>query len=297
MPTIDFTEIPRANISSGEQDSFELFARDVLESLGYKVISGPDRGSDGGKDILVLETRTGVGGETHIPWLVSCKHTAHSGNSVGVSDEQDIIDRVNAHQCAGFIGFYSTLPSSSLTRKLEGLKTSDSSFEFQVFDKERIERFLLYSGIGQHIAERFFPVSYQAWRKENFGIALAMARVGMPQPIAYKFSGDDKTFTLEEVLKMYPQGNQYLFDPFMPVGFIFCNNILGITKLFRGDEMVDPPRDYFVQRDKSIEREIAALRQERTQQTKEPQNSNRPKKRNAAKKKMVLRSKRRNRKK
>ena len=116
MPQLDFKEIPQANLASGEQDTFELFARDFLDLYGFEVLSGPDRGSDLGRDLIVLERRTGVGGETQVRWLVSCKHKAHSGQSVGLSDEQDISDRLRAHGCNGFIGFYSTLPAASLTQ-------------------------------------------------------------------------------------------------------------------------------------------------------------------------------------
>ena len=43
---IDYCEIP----SDGE--IWELFARDLLEELGFIIESGPDRGADGGKDIF-----------------------------------------------------------------------------------------------------------------------------------------------------------------------------------------------------------------------------------------------------
>jgi hypothetical protein len=33
MPQLDFKEIPQANLASGEQDTFELFAREFLECL------------------------------------------------------------------------------------------------------------------------------------------------------------------------------------------------------------------------------------------------------------------------
>lgn len=119
MAILDFKEIPEANKATGIQDTFELFARDFFDYLPYKSIGEPDRGADAGKDILVEETRTGVGGETKIKWLISCKHKAHSGKSVTPSDEGDIRDRVEANDCQGFIGFYSTLPSSGLNRKLQ----------------------------------------------------------------------------------------------------------------------------------------------------------------------------------
>lgn len=143
MPRLDFKEIAQANKATGDQDSFELLAGEFLELGGYKILSGPDRGNDLGRDLIALETRPGVGRETHVKWLVSCKHKAHSGKSVGLGDEQDIVDRVRAHNCVGFIGFYSTLPSSSLTQKLTSIKSNNSSFDFQFFDREYIERYLL----------------------------------------------------------------------------------------------------------------------------------------------------------
>lgn len=110
MSIIDFKEIPPANSGNGDQDSFELFARDfVVEILGLKIISQPNRGADGGKDFLAEEIQSGTISETHIRWLVSCKHFAHSGKSVSDSDEQNILDRVHQHMADGFIGFYSTI--------------------------------------------------------------------------------------------------------------------------------------------------------------------------------------------
>jgi len=41
MPILDFLEIPRADVASGEQDCFELFARDFLSVFGYTIVSGP----------------------------------------------------------------------------------------------------------------------------------------------------------------------------------------------------------------------------------------------------------------
>ena len=111
---IDFTEIPPANSGNGLQDSFELFARDFLECVGYEIVVAPNCGADGKKDLIVHETRTGIGGRTTIAWLVSCKHYAKSGKAVSDVDEPDITDRVKKHNCNGFMGFYSTIPATSL---------------------------------------------------------------------------------------------------------------------------------------------------------------------------------------
>lgn len=71
---LDFKEIPQANLGSGNQDTFELFARDFLQILCYEIIQHPDRGADGKKDLIVRESRLGLSGVSHLKWLVSCKH-------------------------------------------------------------------------------------------------------------------------------------------------------------------------------------------------------------------------------
>ena len=48
MAVLDFKEIPKAHKVSGLQDTFELFARDFLSFIGYKILTDPDRGADGG---------------------------------------------------------------------------------------------------------------------------------------------------------------------------------------------------------------------------------------------------------
>ena len=164
MAAINFKEIPEAHLGGGLQDTFELFARDFLELLGYKVLESPSRGADGGKDVVVLEKRTGVGGETHIRWLVSCKHKAHSGGSVNPQEESNIRDRVEANACSGFIGFYSTLPSSGLSNVIAGLA---AMVETQTFDRERIESNLLKTPESIQLARRYFPESVSTWMVEN----------------------------------------------------------------------------------------------------------------------------------
>jgi len=168
MAAIDFKEIPEAHLGGGLQDTFELFARDFLTHLGYVVTEDPSRGADGGKDLIVVERRSGVGGETSIRWLVSCKHKAHSGSSVTPQDEANIRDRVEANHCNGFIGFYSTLPSSGLSDAIKGLS---AKAETQVFDREKIESYLLKSPDGVHLAKRYFAKSISAWIGEHPGPA------------------------------------------------------------------------------------------------------------------------------
>ena len=160
MPVLDFKEIPKAHEGSGLQDTFELFARDFLMYCGYEIAENPSRGADGGKDLLVIESRIGISGITNIKWLVSCKHKAHSGASVSPDDESNIRDRLEMHGCTGFIGFYSTLPSSGLADALNKLK---EKFEVQTFDRERIEGKLLENINGISLAKRYFMKSMSNW--------------------------------------------------------------------------------------------------------------------------------------
>jgi restriction endonuclease len=162
MATLDFKEIPEAH-TGANRDCFELFAREFLNHHGFEIIEDPDRGADGGRDLIVDEKRIGIAGETTIRWLVSCKHKAHSGNSVGVGDEIDIRDRVETNKCDGFLAFYSTVPSSGLSNKL---RPADA-YGCETYDCEKIERYLLSSLSGQKLARRFFPKSMGAWDSEN----------------------------------------------------------------------------------------------------------------------------------
>lgn len=158
---LDFKEIPQANIGSGLQDTFELFTRDFLQYLGYRIVSNPDRGADGKKDLIVDEVIQGITSEYTIRWLVSCKHYAHSGAAVKDIDEPNIIERLKQHKCDGFMGVYSTLSANSLKGLLTGIENNT------IFDHELIEGLLLRDAEGQHLAARYFPKSYASYRIEN----------------------------------------------------------------------------------------------------------------------------------
>lgn len=164
MPIVDFKEVPEAHVASGNQDSFELFCQEFLKFLGLQIVSMPDRGADGGKDLICIEKRKGAFGTDEIRWLVSCKHKAHSGNSVTPSDEDNIWDRVMQHSAQGFIGFYSTVVSAGLNDRL---KSYTDRIGIKIFNAEEIEDQLLSSPNGQALFKRFFPRSYEQWNRNN----------------------------------------------------------------------------------------------------------------------------------
>lgn len=165
MPAVDFKEIPEAHIHTGKEDTFEFFAEEFLRTLGFKIHTRPSRGRDGGMDLIVIEERNGVVGKTDVKWLVSCKHTAHSGRTITPQDEKNIDTRVAQHGCQGFIGFYSVGISSGLSKTIGKLK---ESLQCKIFDAEEIENKLVVLAYSSpDFFKRYFPQSYQRYIIEN----------------------------------------------------------------------------------------------------------------------------------
>lgn len=157
MARLNFCEIAPASGKSVDLDQFEKFSKLFLESVvGGKITKGPTRGADGGIDIRLEVQEKGV----TVRKLISCKHYAHSKNSVGNSEEIDIRDRLESFGCTVFVGFYSTIASSGLEQKLERLR-DETGIHFELFNSEDIENLLLKNLAGFRIAKRFFPKSIQ----------------------------------------------------------------------------------------------------------------------------------------
>ena len=155
---LDFKEIPVAIPGNTDHDSFELFAREFFsEIMHFDIVSEPNRGADGGKDLIAIEHQIGALSTTDITWLISCKHKAHSGQAVSTSDEENISDRIREHKADGFIGFYSTLPTSGLNNRLDSYR---EEYKIEIFNHERIETELIKAKRND-IIERFFPKSYE----------------------------------------------------------------------------------------------------------------------------------------
>jgi hypothetical protein len=150
---IDFTEI-----KNGEK--WELFARDFLSENGFYIESAPDRGPDGKKDLIISENLKGNLGNYKFTWLVSCKHYANSKKSVTEKDEPNVLDRIKSFNCDGFIGFYSTIPSSGLNTRLNKLKDKGNIKDYRVYDHKLLENYLLTIGYSITLM-RYFPISYK----------------------------------------------------------------------------------------------------------------------------------------
>ena len=154
---INFKEIPH------DGDLWELFARDFLQRMGFDIESPPDRGPDGGKDMLITEDIKGTVFQGRFRWLVSCKHFSHSGNSVSEANEPSILERVKSFKADGFIGFYSTIVSSGLNTRLRLLRDTQDIKDYRIFDYKLIENYLLTAGFSESML-RYFPESYKLIR-------------------------------------------------------------------------------------------------------------------------------------
>lgn len=149
---IDFSEIK-------DGETWELFARDFLTELGFFIETSPDRGADAGKDMLASEELGGKLGRYKFRWLVSCKNNATSGKSVNEIDEQNILERIESFEADGFIGIYSTIPSSGLNTRLASLRQNLKIKDFRIFDHKLIENYLIRIGYSTLLI-RYFPQSY-----------------------------------------------------------------------------------------------------------------------------------------
>lgn len=124
-------------------EEWEFFAIDFLSSIGFTIERFPSRGQDTGRDGLVSLN--------HNIYLVSCKHYLASNKAVGLPDEPSIIDRIVQNSANGFIGFYSTLLSTSLDERF--IQLSNSGYECICYDGNKISNFL--PKISSHVLQKY----------------------------------------------------------------------------------------------------------------------------------------------
>jgi hypothetical protein len=161
---LDFKEIAK------DGEDLELLTRELALALGYRV-QWSGRGSDGGRDLILEESGDPLLGAKTRRWLVSCKHTAHSGSGTGrsvngedVGSDGGIVDAVAQHRADGYLLVCSTQPSSALVTRLEAIESSKSVLT-HVWDGVELER-MLNSPRAWSVAQRFMPISTEAagWR-------------------------------------------------------------------------------------------------------------------------------------
>lgn len=200
MTIIDLREIPAVTPKSTRGGQFELFARDFLAASGFRVLEGPDEGQDDGRDLLVEEE----GGITRATqrWLVSAKHFAHSGKAVRRGDESDIEGRLAHFRATGFMGFYSTVPSAALGRRLRTVETRARVF---LYDPGRISGDLMSKPALDHVFRRYLPRTYDL---------VHAPRLQLSTEIGESFPKDRSVLlNLSEILAPGEDGRLQISDP------------------------------------------------------------------------------------
>jgi len=157
---LDYKELPENGVL------FEQFIRELLLKTGLKV-HWTGVGPDGGRDLVAIETATGQLGKFSRRWLVSCKHKAHGGASVGMDALSSITDDCKAVDATGFLLACSTQPSSGVVRRLEELSSS-GNLTTTFWDGVELER-RLDTPETFPLIHKFFPESAKAnpWRIYN----------------------------------------------------------------------------------------------------------------------------------
>lgn len=143
---------------SKDGKDLELLIREILLVKGFKV-QWSGIGADGGKDLICYEERPSEFLTDSKKWLIQCKHKAHSRQSVGVTDLDDIVDSCNQHDAKGYLLVCSTFPSSAVINRLDGItKNPTNAIDATYWDATIIEQKLSTPQLWK-IAQTFFPLS------------------------------------------------------------------------------------------------------------------------------------------
>lgn len=157
---LDFIEIP-------DDHAFENFCMHLLEAMGLRIPVPPAIGPDGGRDIVCEEPSQF--GATGYRWLVSCKHFAKSGTSVGVKRDEANANKLIEHRCNGFMFFYSTAYTEGFRATVDRVCQAINS-QYKIFNAYDIERILLSSVRMFPLIRQYFPMSHaRLVRLLNFG--------------------------------------------------------------------------------------------------------------------------------
>ncbi len=129
---INFKELPDDGIK------FEQLIRELLIRSRFEV-HWTGVGQDSGRDLILIEKSEGELAPFERKWLVSCKHNAHSGKSVGHNDINGFTDACSAIGAEGFLLVCSTQPSSTVVKRLEET-TAQGKIITKIWDSIEIEK-------------------------------------------------------------------------------------------------------------------------------------------------------------
>jgi len=152
---IDFTELPEDGIK------FEQLIRELLVLEGFET-HWTGVGPDGGRDLTVTEKLKGELSEYERTWLISCKHTANGGKSLGRTEAGAITEDCKAISAEGYIIVTSTQPSASLVTRLKEIEQNQNIIT-RFWDSIEIEKRLSKPNTFGLI-HTFFPESAKRYQ-------------------------------------------------------------------------------------------------------------------------------------
>jgi len=152
---IDFTELPLDGVK------FEQLIRELLILDGFET-HWTGVGQDGGRDLVVTEKLKGKLSYYKRKWLISCKHTANSGKSLGREQAGNITEDCKAVGAEGYILVCSTQPTSSLVTRLEEIEQNQGIIT-RFWDSIEIEKMLLQPNTF-NLIHTFFPCSSKNYK-------------------------------------------------------------------------------------------------------------------------------------
>ena len=157
---IDFTELPEDGVK------FEQLVRELLVLEGFET-HWTGVGQDGGRDLVVTEILKGELSEYKRKWLISCKHTANSGKSLGRDQAGNISEDCKAIGAEGYICVCSTQPTTSLVTRLSEIEQTQNIIT-KFWDSIEMEKRLLKPNTF-NLIHTFFPESSKRykWRIYN----------------------------------------------------------------------------------------------------------------------------------
>lgn len=147
---LDFREL------SQDGTDLERLTREIFVNEGYEV-HWTGKGTDGGRDLIVVEKVKGPLSDFERKWLIQCKHKAHSGQSIGKSEANSLItdcERINA---TGYLMVCTTALSSGLIQAYKEI-SDKRELKIQYWDEVRLEDRLL-KPCNFHLIHQFFPKS------------------------------------------------------------------------------------------------------------------------------------------
>jgi len=119
-------------------------------------------GQDGGRDLVVTEKLAGDLSEYKRKWLISCKHLANSGKSLGIAELGNVVEDCRAIGAEGYILVCSTQPTSSVVKRLEEIEAVQHIIA-KIWDSIEVEKRMLKPNTFRLI-HTFFPKSSEHYR-------------------------------------------------------------------------------------------------------------------------------------